>query len=385
MALLQIGASGGGIMNALANNSIASALGISQGSISPSTFATKFGAQSLFTASSLPYIIRTNKNFDIIFHWHPKRSQIRSYFANAFSASDTDELNLFVRKVNINPLVNQAMTKADAGARFAAAIPGNGVGSSSQATAFSLDILSTEFSLVNHCFYQWMRETESTYWIYGPTGRNDQNGIGGGSLKQYSKMMVSVFGSYVDAKSGDTVANEKGFGYHTVLTTGGVVGNGQDPSRLIALQSETQMVPFTRADVEVKYYSGNQTALHSVTFYGAFPVRLEMMSADHEGNFKEFYRVDFACDSIDISSPFVAEADENNKESWASQFSDKVSEVGFLANNTAKWTVGLQENILSNLGNVWLAKASRMLNKTTNKAGAKVNDALLKAQKALGA
>ena len=368
-------------MNAIGNNSIASALGISSGNMSPSAFATKFGTQSIFTASSLPYVIRTNKNFDVTFHWYPKRSQIRSYFANAFSASDTDELGIFIRRVTMQQLVNNPKRCDEAGGRLGGTIPGVGVGSASPTNSFSMDILSTEFSLVDHCFYQWLRETESPYWIYGPTNSAGQNANWMGAIpSEFKTMLEQILGKYANALNGSHPKSEKSVVKSMTGPNNSVVFAEDDRTALISLQNTSDMMPFTRADVEVQYYSGNQTPLHSVIFYGAFPTRIELMSVDHNGEFKESHKVDFACDSVDIKSPFIAEAG-----SWASQAQGAISGLlSKLGTNTAKWTAGLQEDILSNYANVWLSKASRLLNKTTNKVGGKLNDKLLNAQKSLG-
>lgn len=377
-------------MNALGNNSIASALGISSGNMSPSAFATKFGTQSIFTASSLPYVIRTNKNFDVTFHWYPKRSQIRSYFANAFSASDTDELGIFIRRVTMQQLVNNPKRCDEAGGRLGGTIPGVGVGSASPTNSFSMDILSTEFSLVDHCFYQWLRETESPYWIYGPTNNSGTGGEtwAGAIPSEFKTMLEEILGKYAKGLKSNSQNLDESVVKAIIGPDNSVTVANDDKTALISLQNTSDMMPFTRADVEVQYYSGNQTPLHSVIFYGAFPTRIELMSVDHNGEFKESHKVDFACDSVDIKSPFIAEAG-----SWASQTHDAIS--GFISNklkndkfevgmNTAKWTAGLQEDILSNYANVWLSKASRLLNKTTNKVGGKLNDKLLNAQKSLG-
>lgn len=375
MALLQIGAENGGIVNAIGNNSIAAALGISQGSISPLTFATKFGAQTLFSVSSLPYVIRTNKNFDVIFHWFPKRSQIRTYFANAFSASDVDELTLFIRSIEMPKIINNIEDRSDGGRRMGSALPGRGSGVSSRSGAFSMNILSTEFSLVDHCFYQWMRETEAPYWIYGPTtSKAEDNSTVSSVPKDFQNVLKGIMGTFNDDKKKDTLG--------TMTQCGGksCVDFTDVGTSLVSCQSESEITPFTRADIEVKYYSGNQKPLHSVIFYGAFPVGIETMGVDHEKTFKESYRVDFACDSVDISSPFVAESD-----SWASKTTGAINEfLGEFKSNSAKWTSGLQDDILTNYANVWLAKASRMINKTTNKAGDKLSDTLKNTQKKLG-
>ena len=387
MALLQIGAAGGGIMSALGSNSIASALGISTGSSTPLTFATKFGTQSIFTASSLPYVIRTNKNFDVIFHWYPQNSQIRSYFANAFSAEDTDELTLFIRSITMPSLLNQASNQDIAGLRLGSSLPGKGVGTANRANALTMDILSTEFSLVDHCFYQWMREVESPYWIYGPT-KNDSVG------NDYQTIMKGIMGAFNDGTTKTVTDSEgkeksvptlniKATATNTKITD--LEKLNDTATALISQQSMSELVPFTRADIEIKYYSGNQTPLHSVIFYGAFPVSIELMSVDHTAQFKESHKVTFACDSIDISSPFVADGTDSGDGYITNSLNEAIDNT-FLKNynNTAKWTAGLQEDIVSNYANAMLAKASRLINKTTNKAGGKLTDTLSSAQKSLG-
>ena len=106
MATIALGGGGSSITDIVGNNAIGSALGLTSGALTPLAFATKFGAGSIFSSSSLAYEIRARNNFDVIFHWFPTRSQIRTYFANAFTAQDTDDIKYLIRKVTVPNFVN---------------------------------------------------------------------------------------------------------------------------------------------------------------------------------------------------------------------------------------------------------------------------------------
>ena len=320
MATLSLGGGGSSLAGALGNNAIGSALGLTTSVNSPLAFATKFGAGSIFQSSSLAYQIKARNNFDVTFSWFPRRSQIRTYFANAFTAADTDDLKFIIRSVKVPDFVNNAESKEPG--HLVGAIPGNGINGNGELT---IEFLSTEFSYVDHIIYQWMNETESPFWIY------------------------------VDREK-DTDVFQNSF----------------------KLASLTEHVPFTRADIAIQYYSSNDKPLHSVICYGAFPVQISTMDVDNDMNFVAGYSVQFAYDSMIVSSPFV---DRNG--SWASAASDAMGLNNL--SNTAGWTSTIQDDMLANyLNKSLLKKASGFMNSITNKVGGKISGGLNKAQKAMG-
>lgn len=401
MATISIGNAGlaNSVTGALGNNAITNALGISSfndGVCGPSTFLTKFGAGTIFQSSSLPYHIRSNKNFTVNFHWFPKYSQIRSYFANALGATDTGELALFIRNISVPDIVNAGNEKLNAGlnAHFAGSIPGTGVNGMGN---LEMTVLATEFSLVDHCFYQWLRETESPYWIYPPFGNSAS------SLDDFKKVF-SAFSKFNEEKTKvpkavNTTkgANESYEDYLARLDyemslfeevmdkNKTVVLNYARTTNLVNVQSLSQSSPFTRADIEIKYYSANFKELHSVICYGAYPIRIETMDVDNEPGFKEGYRVEFAYDSIDVVSPFVAD-DSNGLTNAVMGGASKVAgALGGGKNGPAKWASTLTDGMLDNyLNKSFLAKASKFVNSVTNKAGSKISDKLNNVQKKLG-
>lgn len=321
MATLSLGGGGSSLAGALGNNAIGSALGLTTSVNSPLAFATKFGAGSIFQSSSLAYQIKARNNFDVIFNWFPRRSQIRTYFANAFTASDTDDLKFIIRGVKVPDFVNNAENKEPG--HLVGAIPGSGINGSGELV---IEFLSTEFSYVDHIIYQWMNETESPFWIYSD----------GGTRSAYLSPLA------------------------------------------FKMASQSECVPFTRADIAIQYYSSNDKPLHSVICYGAFPVQISTMDVNNDMNFVAGYSVQFAYDSMIVSSPFVDKAG-----SWASAATDALGLNN--ASNTAGWTSTLQDDMLANyLNKSLLKKASRFMNSITNKVGGKISGSLNKAQKSLG-
>lgn len=319
MATLALGGGGSSLTDIVGNNAIGSALGLTSGALTPLAFATKFGAGSVFQSSSLAYQIRARNNFDVIFHWFPKRSQIRSYFANAFTAADTDDMKFLIRSVQVPNFTNPSLESQTNGAHFKCAIPGTGVNGDGP---MSIDFLATEFSFLDHIFYEWMCETESSFWIYA-----------------------------------DAEANY-----------------GTD-----------EVAAFTRADIEIKYYSANNKELHSIICYGAFPTKITTMDVSNDTMFTAGYHVDFAFDSMITSSPFVDTGGWASKATGAiGSFASKVT-GGTVGSNTAAWATTIQDDMIANvLNKSLLAKASGFMNSFTNKIGGKISGGLNSAQKAIG-
>lgn len=322
MATLALGGGGSSITGALGNNAVTSALGMTSSVNTPLAFATKFGSGSIFQSSSLAYQIRARNNFDVIFHWFPRRSLVRTYFANAFTAADCDDIRFLVRSVDV-PNFTTSAEKLESGSHFAHAVPTSGVNGDGP---LRITFLATEFSFLDHPLNYWLNETESPFWIYS------------------------------EAADKEITVDKHQFRMHSL----------------------SQVTPFTRADIEIRYVSSNNKDLHSVICYGAFPVSVETMNVDNAEMFHAGYSVSFQYDSMAVYSPFVAA-----KGSWGAAATDALGLNS--ASNSAPWTSTIQDDMLANyLNKSLLKKASSFLNKVTNKAGGKISGGLNNAQKKLG-
>ena len=370
MALFQIGgagAIGNQIANAVGSNAVTNALGMDFGTIlTPSKFLTKFTPSTVFAYRSLAYEIQSSKNFDVIFHWFPRCSQIRSMFANAFSAADANEINLLVRDVQMPNITSGNMQRGnDTNRRFACAFPGSGVNGEGPLT---MRFLNTEFSYVHHCFYQWLCETESPFWLYGP-------GMSA-SKEENMTSRLEALGKLLYPKEKQSLKKAQTWMSY------------DDASKLPHLISESECSPFTRADIEIKMYSGNMKELHSIWFMGAFPAHIALGGIDHTPTSQqtlEGHTVSFAYDSMCISSPFVYNNGDNLTSSVAKAAQNLKIGESAIGTNSAEWTAGLYDDTLTQIGNTYLAKASRRLNSIMNKAGSKVSDNLKTAQSKLTA
>lgn len=352
MALVSIGSAGNMVSqlsNAVGSNAITNALGFDFGSVlTPSKFLTKFTPRTVFSTKSLAFDIRTTTNFDVIFHWFPRFSQIRSMISDALGASDTTDINLYIQKVHVPQFRNKEITADNTTHKIGQSLPSAGVGGYDN---LQIDFLNTEFSLVAHCFYQWMSEIESPFWIYGPgvvLGDSDN------PLNDFKTLNI-----YSDGANKPTRISSKGV---TPYAESQTICENSNAFRLNCLRSQSECTPFTRADIEIKYYSGNMKELHSVWFMGAYPRQIMLEDLDNEGSKIKISSVSFAYDNSCISTPFVPS-------SSGSLTSAATSLVG-----GASWTAGLYDDSLTQIGNTYLAKASRKVNKITNRTGEKVTN-----------
>lgn len=312
MALVQIGSLNSldsltSTATALAgSNTILSYLGLDS-TPTPLSFFNKFTSSSVFDRQSLACTIRGNKNFDVIFHWNsPSNSQIRTYFANAFGSSDTDDIRYWVQRVMF-PRLQNSVSPYSASGNSMDRLRGQVVtGTVNGAGSFTMSILSTEFSLVDHCFYQWLSETESPFWIYTADFALNK--------EQYDNLNNCQQCQYEYGKN---------------------LPHYSSYSRLYNMSAVT---PFTKADIEIKYYSGNLKPLHSIWIWGAFPQQIELSNVDHNSVDKiETRNVVFAFDSISISSPFIP--DGTSKSTISSSLQGLT--------NGGYWSDGLTEDLAS--------------------------------------
>lgn len=359
MALVSIGSSGSMISqlsNAVGSNAITNALGFDFGNIlTPSKFLTKFTPKTVFSTKSLAFDIRTTTNFDVIFHWFPRFSQIRSMISDALGASDTDDINLFVESVEIPNLEIDSTDFYNRG-KIGQSIIRKGLNGQNK---LKICFLNTEFSLVAHCFYQWISETESPFWIYGPSvvlGNSDNPLNDFKTLNIYGDGRVDNNGNDISTKISDTGV--------TSYEHSQQICENSTAFRLHCLRSQSECAQFTRADIEVKYYSGNMKELHSVWFMGAYPCNLGLESLNNKEAKIKTSAVTFEYDSMCISTPFVP--------TDSGTFTSAAASLG----GSASWTAGLYDDSLTQIGNTYLAKASRKLNKITNKTGDKMTNKL---------
>ena len=152
------------VTNALLDNNIAAAFGLNSNTDTLLQFHNRFGTNSVFLPDKKTFIIRTCNYFSVGFKFYPITSKVSNLFCQSLMNKTSEDLKYFVQEVTLPNI----KVPSDAQATGTAFMQGSFAGHIVQPNArvFDINFLTTEFSLHDHCFYYWLKETVSNKWIY---------------------------------------------------------------------------------------------------------------------------------------------------------------------------------------------------------------------------
>jgi hypothetical protein len=230
--------------SALLDNNIAAAFGLNSKSDNLLQFHNRFGTNSVFLPDKKTFIIRTQNYFSVGFKFIPGNSKVLNLFSQSLMEKTPEDLKYFVQEVNL-PNIRGQIDRQTIGSGFMeGSIPGHIVIPS--ARTFDISFLHTEFSLHEHCFYYWLKETMSNQWIY----------------------------------------------------TDGPVGG--------ASEDLTSLRPFSKADILISFTCmKTNEPLHSIILTDCFPIEIKAAKIDQKMDPEIARTVTFAFNNIYVSSPFV--------------------------------------------------------------------------------
>jgi hypothetical protein len=152
------------VTGALLDNNIAAAFGLNSNNDNLLQFHNRFGTNSVFLPDKKTFVIRTLNYFSVGFKFYPVTSKVLNLFSLSLMAKTPDDLKYFVQSVSV-PSIKVPQDTQTAGTGFMqGSIAGHIVAPSER--TFNISFLNTEFSLHEHCFYYWLKETASNHWIY---------------------------------------------------------------------------------------------------------------------------------------------------------------------------------------------------------------------------
>lgn len=152
------------ITSTLLDNNIAAAFGLNSNNDNLLQFHNRFGTNSVFLPDKKTFIIRTANYFSVGFSFYPITSKVLNLFSLSLMAKKPDELKYFVQEV-VLPNIRAPIDNQTVGTGFMqGSIAGHIV--APEARTFTISFLNTEFSLHEHCFYYWLKESTSNHWIY---------------------------------------------------------------------------------------------------------------------------------------------------------------------------------------------------------------------------
>jgi hypothetical protein len=152
------------LTNALLDNNIAAAFGLNSKSDNLLEFYNRFGTSSVFLPDKKSFIIRTLNYFSVSFKFLPSTSKVSNLFSQSLLNKTPDDLKYFIQEVTL-PNIKAPSDAQTGGTGF---MQGSFAGHIVQPDQriFDINFLATEFSLHDHCFYYWLKETVSNNWIY---------------------------------------------------------------------------------------------------------------------------------------------------------------------------------------------------------------------------
>lgn len=230
------------IKSTLLDNNIAAAFGLNSNNDNLLQFHNRFGTNSVFLPDKKTFIIRTQNYFSVGFKFLPGNSKVLNLFGQSLLEKTPEDLKYFIQEVNL-PNIRSYTREQQIGSGFMeGSIAGHIVIPSSR--TFDISFLNTEFSLHEHCFYYWLKETTSNEWIY----------------------------TVVDGDS-----------------------------------EFSNVRPFTKADILISFTSmKTNEQLHSIILTDCFPIEIKSPTINQKMDADSPWRaVTFAFNNIYVSSPFV--------------------------------------------------------------------------------
>lgn len=231
------------VTSALLDNNIAAAFGLNSSNDNLMQFHNRFGTNSVFLPDKKTFTIRTCNFFSVGFSFLPSNSKVLNLFSMALMNKTPEDLKYFIQEVNLPDF--KSYGNNEIGTNFMiSSLAGHLVVPSSR--TIDISFLNTEFSLHEHCFYYWLKETTTNRWIYT-------------SIKEDIEM-------------------------HNVR-------------------------PFTKADILVSFTSQKDNSpLHSIILTDCFPIQIMSSTVNQNMSDKNVSRkVQFAFNNMYVTSPFVGE------------------------------------------------------------------------------
>lgn len=184
---------GGGLKAAsdlLLDNNIAAAFGLVSQNDTLAQFHNRFGNNSVFLPDKKTFIIRSQNHFNVNFTFMPQISKVNVLFNKSLMAKNADDLKYFVQEVNLPKLKSKGESTEVMVGFMAGSLAGDIVWP--DARNFTIDFLNTEFSLHEHCFYYWLKETVTNIWEYTRLDENLAVGATMDFLRPFTKADISI-------------------------------------------------------------------------------------------------------------------------------------------------------------------------------------------------
>jgi hypothetical protein len=150
----------------LKDNPLAAQLGIKGTNDNMLQFFNRFGENNLLQDRPMSTVIARPYYFNVIWSFIPElgKSNVEKMLMASIKESNTEALKYFIQNIELPDI--QSYSPMEAVPSEFGMTSNTGIFVKPSENTFSINFMSTEFSLHEHVFYFWMRETTSTIWAY---------------------------------------------------------------------------------------------------------------------------------------------------------------------------------------------------------------------------
>jgi hypothetical protein len=146
------------------DNPLAASLGVKSTRDNYIQFYNRFGENTLIQDRLHSTVLQKPYYFNVVWSFKPFESKVEQMLNTTIGESTPDGIKYFIQGINLPSFTT---TEAiDVKNTYFGPVSNSGIYVTPDSNTFSIDFLSTEFSLHEHVFYYWLRETTSNDWVY---------------------------------------------------------------------------------------------------------------------------------------------------------------------------------------------------------------------------
>ena len=149
---------------AIKENPLASYLGVTSINDNMIQFFNRFGTDSGLQEKVLATVIQKPYYFNCIWTFKPFQSKIEQLFVNSTRERSLEAMKYFIQSIDLPDF--EGYLDPGTTSTYYGNVSNTGIYIQPTANTFTVDFLSTEFSLHEHVFYYWLRETTANDWQY---------------------------------------------------------------------------------------------------------------------------------------------------------------------------------------------------------------------------
>jgi len=146
------------------DNPLASYLGVTSINDNMIQFFNRFGTDSGLQEKVLATVIQKPYYFNCIWTFKPFQSKIEQLFVNSTRERSLEAMKYFIQSIDLPDF--EGYLDPGTTSTYYGNVSNTGIYIQPTANTFTVDFLSTEFSLHEHVFYYWLRETTANDWQY---------------------------------------------------------------------------------------------------------------------------------------------------------------------------------------------------------------------------